>query len=99
MGSGLPLFGQFVGLNPYTKTHRSLTKALEINATCVHPYLSTLENPPRAVEANSRAMSRDAKTVANWDFHRIIPCHGVNCPSFILCTLFLMPTPNRTSSR
>jgi len=46
---------QFVGLNPYTTIHRSLTKALVMDAT---------------------AMSRDAKTVASWDFHRIIPCHG-----------------------
>ena len=25
----------------------------------------------------ARAMKRDAKTVAGWDFTRIIPCHGV----------------------
>ena len=24
-----------------------------------------------------RSMTRDAKTVAGWDFDRIIPCHGV----------------------
>jgi hypothetical protein len=24
-----------------------------------------------------RAMRKDAKTVAAWDFERIIPCHGV----------------------
>lgn len=28
----------------------------------------------------SRAMKRDAKTVAGWDFTRIIPCHGVCLP-------------------
>jgi len=55
MGSGLPVISQFVSLNPYTSVHRSMTKALVMNAT---------------------AMSRDAKTVASWDFHRIIPCHG-----------------------
>lgn len=26
---------------------------------------------------NHRAMKRDAKTVDEWDFERIIPCHGV----------------------
>ncbi|KAL0958116.1 hypothetical protein HGRIS_000285 [Hohenbuehelia grisea] len=25
---------------------------------------------------NKEAMKRDAKTVAGWDFDRIIPCHG-----------------------
>jgi len=25
-----------------------------------------------------RAMKRDARTVASWDFERIIPCHGVS---------------------
>jgi hypothetical protein len=25
---------------------------------------------------SSRAMKRDVKTVADWDFQRIIPCHG-----------------------
>jgi hypothetical protein len=25
----------------------------------------------------SRAMKKDAKTIAEWDFERIIPCHGV----------------------
>jgi hypothetical protein len=54
-GSGFPLFSHFIRLNPYTTFHRSLTKALVVDAT---------------------AMSRDAKTVASWDFHRIIPCHG-----------------------
>ena len=28
----------------------------------------------------SRAMKRDAQTVADWDFERIIPCHGVCLP-------------------
>lgn len=31
------------------------------------------------------AMRRDAKTVAGWDFTRIIPCHGVSG-----CLLFLV---------
>lgn len=28
-------------------------------------------------KADPQAMRRDAKTVADWDFDRIIPCHGV----------------------
>lgn len=27
---------------------------------------------------NFRAMRRDARAVAEWDFDRIIPCHGVS---------------------
>lgn len=78
MGSGFPVISQFVRLNPYTTIHRSVTKALVTDATCVLPYSVIWEK--RAVETNSRAMSRDAKSVASWNFHRIIPCHGVYCP-------------------
>jgi hypothetical protein len=35
-----------------------------------------------------RAMRRDAKTVADWDFDKIIPCHGVS--SFILLSRLLL---------
>lgn len=30
----------------------------------------------KGVAVNAEAMRRDATTVANWDFDRIIPCHG-----------------------
>lgn len=30
--------------------------------------------------APSRAMKRDVKAVAEWDFERIIMCHGVRIP-------------------
>jgi len=29
-----------------------------------------------SMEVDKESMRRDAKTVANWDFERIIPCHG-----------------------
>ena len=38
-----------------------------------------------------RAMKRDARTVASWDFERVIPCHGVGhsfCQSFVASPLF-----------
>ena len=83
MGSGFPPFSRFIRLNPYEAIHRSLTKALVTDTVCVLPYLVNLRNH-QAVGANSRAMSRDAKTVASWDFHRIIPCHGVYCPDYAM---------------
>ena len=36
-----------------------------------------------------RAMKKDAKTVAGWDFERIIPCHGVSRGT----TTFVTPSP------
>ena len=36
------------------------------------PLFVAPDNPPPF-----RAMKRDVKTVAGWDFERIIPCHGV----------------------
>ena len=42
-----------------------------------------------------RAMKRDAKTVAGWDFERIIPCHGVRLRYFKIviwnhCVYFIL---------
>jgi hypothetical protein len=83
MGSGFPLFSRFIKLNPYSAIHRGLTKALVTDAAYVLPCLVNLRDH-QAIEANSRAMSRDAKTVASWDFHRIIPCHGVICLDYAM---------------
>jgi hypothetical protein len=82
MGSGFPPFGRSISLNPYKAVHRSLTKALVTDVACVLSYLVNLKN--HQAVANSRAMSRDAKTVASWDFHRIIPCHGVYCSDYAM---------------
>ncbi|KAI0305177.1 hypothetical protein B0F90DRAFT_1164560 [Multifurca ochricompacta] len=40
------------------------------------PYTSIHHALTRALVVNPAAMRRDVKSVANWDFHRIIPCHG-----------------------
>ena len=54
-----------------------------------------------------RAMKRDAKTVAGWDFERIIPCHGVrhrylemlnHCVYFIF-SLWLRMSLRRTRNK
>ena len=82
MGSGFPPFSRLISLNPYKAIHRSLTNALVTDVTCVLSYLVNLRN--HQAVANSRAMSRDVKTVASWDFHRIIPCHGVYCPDYAM---------------
>lgn len=86
MGSGFPIFSRFIRLNPFSAIHRSLMKALVTDVACVLLSLVNLreKRENQAVEATSRAMSRDAKTVASWDFHRIIPCHGVFCPDYAM---------------
>jgi hypothetical protein len=42
------------------------------------PFDATHERITRNLGADADAMRRDARTVADWDFERIIPCHGVS---------------------
>jgi len=42
----------------------------------VNPYEAIHRSLTKALVTDAVAMNRDAKTVASWDFHRIIPCHG-----------------------
>lgn len=53
-----------------------------VDVECVSIYTP---KPPRVLADENvwcrRAMKRDCKTVAAWDFERMIPCHGV-CPPF-----------------
>ncbi|KAF8489727.1 hypothetical protein F5888DRAFT_1155302 [Russula emetica] len=42
----------------------------------LNPYEAIHRSLTKALVTDAAAMSRDAKTVASWDFHRIIPCHG-----------------------
>ena len=37
-----------------------------------------------ALTCDFRAMKRDVRTVAGWDFERIIPCHGVRVSALLL---------------
>lgn len=53
-------------------------------------------------DCKNRAMKKDVKTVADWDFERIIPCHGVS-PAYViyLCetTSNVSGVTRRTSSK
>jgi len=40
------------------------------------PYMAIHRGLAKALGMDFAGMSRDARTVASWDFHRIIPCHG-----------------------
>ncbi|KAI0264761.1 hypothetical protein BC834DRAFT_826091, partial [Gloeopeniophorella convolvens] len=40
------------------------------------PYAMSHQHFAKHLGIDAEAMRRDAKTVASWDFHRIIPCHG-----------------------
>ena len=43
------------------------------------PWSSTAQTMAKQLgKGNPEAMRRDSKTVAEWDFDRIIPCHGVS---------------------
>jgi len=42
----------------------------------LNPWSSLHPHVVWALGINKEAMKRDAKTVASWDFERIIPCHG-----------------------
>lgn len=48
-----------------------------------------------------RAMNRDVRTVAGWDFERIIPCHGVRINFLLFRKLRVLIRVRflRTSSR
>ncbi|GJE86473.1 hypothetical protein PsYK624_025530 [Phanerochaete sordida] len=42
----------------------------------IHPWSSLHKRLVRASASDKAAMKRDCKVVAEWDFKRIIPCHG-----------------------
>ncbi|KAH9992352.1 hypothetical protein BJV77DRAFT_1003374 [Russula vinacea] len=42
----------------------------------LNPYTTIHRSVTKALVTDATAMSRDAKSVASWNFHRIIPCHG-----------------------
>ncbi|KAI0251955.1 hypothetical protein BJV78DRAFT_1125449, partial [Lactifluus subvellereus] len=42
----------------------------------LNPYTGLHHGLTKALGVNIAAMRRDVKTVASWDFNRIIPCHG-----------------------
>jgi len=60
-------------IEQYTKSNRAtfslLTKTL-------NPWSYAHKQFVWAAGSDTEAMKRDAKTVAEWDFERIIPCHG-----------------------
>jgi hypothetical protein len=65
-----------IGMNPYSWLHSQAIRSLGIDKAYE---LVTFFFKDRSLifSINFRAMRRDAKTVAGWDFERIIPCHGV----------------------
>ncbi|PSR84033.1 hypothetical protein PHLCEN_2v5545 [Hermanssonia centrifuga] len=58
----------------YSKTKTSSRIPFLSNA--IQPFGSLHKRLTWAIGVDKEAMKRDAKTVAGWDFERIIPCHG-----------------------
>lgn len=58
--------------NPHTYLHRQFVWSMGKDKRCL-PCLPCLT----ISESHTILMSRDAQTVASWNFDRIIPCHGV----------------------
>ena len=72
-----PFFGT---LNPYKAIHKRFAWTLGVDKESVACTVNTRDDV-RCSSRSYRAMKRDVKTVAGWDFDRIIPCHGVRVQS------------------
>lgn len=48
------------------------------------PIALGMSQVPKLNSCCSRQMKKDVKTVASWDFERIIPCHGVRSTLLLL---------------
>ncbi|EJT99465.1 hypothetical protein DACRYDRAFT_110186 [Dacryopinax primogenitus] len=61
------------GKEQYSKSKQS---GHSIFTSGLNPYSGFYKRFLNSVTSDKAAMGRDAKTVASWDFERIIPCHG-----------------------
>ena len=77
----IPLIGSL--LTPWGNLHKRMASSLGIDKEyAALPFMTC--GGELTLTCDFRAMKRDVRTVAGWDFERIIPCHGVRVSALLL---------------